>query len=528
VRASGLSVAAKFSLATSAVVAVSMVVFTVVLYTVVSSSLSGEIDEAGISAVRAMVATDVSAWKEYEGTVVEGQEETAGETGQVTLPRGADAEVFRTRRDYNRTRARRIAAAAGTKILDAAVLDPSRKKVLNGSGISFQSHGNDRRVGEVQISEGLYRGSQRETRARTYTAPFRDSADRVRGYAILALSEEKIQKTLTKLLLMMGALTLLFIGVGLLSSWLLAQRITQPVAILTQDMESVAKGDLEHRTRAHSTDEIGVLARTFDHMTQSLLAAQGLERDQAAQAHQLELARQVQDALVPDELPAVSDYECASYSRQTENVTSVFYDVLPLDDGDTLLVLVSSSGAGIPGAMVVIMARSLLKALAPVERSPAELLRKVNAKLAPDLRRGMYVTALVARINKGGENVVLANAGHHPLLVCQKGAEEAEPFHSDGIALGFDKGPVFDRTIKDTELQVEPGMRLVMCTRSMFSLRSKEGKEVGERPVYKLLARESPKNSAAFVPLVGHKLDALQVGEEGEGGVAFLTLKRIT
>ena len=527
-RASGLSVAFKFSLATSAVLAVSMVVFTIVLFNVIASVLSDEIDEAGVSAVRAMAATDVGAWGQLYGTSQQGKEQEMFETGKVTIPPG-EREQFVKQRSVNQRRAEGIALQAGTKILDAVILDASRSKVLNGkSQIKFAQDGDERLIGEVSIVSGLYTGGRDRTQARMYSAPFHDVDGELAGFAVVALSEDKIQKTLSRLLMILGFLTLIFIGVGVMSSWLLAQRITHPVVLLAQDMEQVAEGNLEHRTRAHSTDEIGVLARTMDRMTQNLRAAHELEREQAAQTHQLEIARQVQNALTPERLPAVAGYESIAHARSSGSVRPHYYDIIPQEDGTQLLVVASASGTGIPAAMVVIMARSLLKGLAPGDSSPAEILRRVNRNISGDLRSGMYVTLLLVRLDPKTSTLRFSNAGHHPLLLCRKGAAVAEPVYADGIALGFDKGPVFDRTIKDGECQLGVGDRILLCTRSLFSLKNSAGKEIGEKPIYELFARESAKNSAAFVPLVTHQLDRFTKNVQDVEDHLFLTLKRIS
>jgi serine phosphatase RsbU (regulator of sigma subunit) len=171
------------------------------------------------------------------------------------------------------------------------------------------------------------------------------------------------------------------------------------------------------------------------------------------------------------------------------------------------------------------MARSLLKALAPGETSPAELLRKVNRQLAPDLRRGMYVSALLVRADPAGGKLLVANAGHHPLLVVRKGAAKAEPFHSDGIALGFDKGPVFDRTIKDRELAVGAGDRALLCTRSMFATQDAAGNEIGEARVYSLFAKQSAQSSADFVEATLMALETFRDGAETREDITFLTIR---
>lgn len=523
-RATGMGVATQFTVATALTVAASMIVFGFALYQQVAGTLSQEIDAQGVAAARAAAVTEIDCWKPYHGTALQGEENDKN----AELPSDPhQRETFERRRDANVGRVRRMASGGDTKILDAAIFD-LQDSILNGpEKIGFNPDGTNHRIGDVEVQGGSYTtgGRMGLTRARLYKAPITSAFGAKAGYAVVAISAERIDEALSDLTVRLMLLTLLFIAVGAVVAWFVAKRVTRPISLLCEDIETVARGDLEHRTPARSNDEIGVLARTFDRMTQNLLGMQDLERQQAAQEHQIEVAREVQAALLPEQLPQVPGYEVAVASRPAQKIAGDFYDVSDMAGGAKLLAVVSSSGAGIPGAMVVTMARSLLKALAPGENSPADLLRKVNRLLAPDLRRGMYVSALLVRADPGGGKLIAANAGHHPLLVCRSGAARAEPFHSDGIALGFDKGPVFDRTIKDRELAVAAGDRALLCTRSIFATKDAAGNEIGEARVYSLFAKHSARKSADFVDATLIALETFRQGAATLEDITFLTIR---
>jgi sigma-B regulation protein RsbU (phosphoserine phosphatase) len=172
------------------------------------------------------------------------------------------------------------------------------------------------------------------------------------------------------------------------------------------------------------------------------------------------------------------------------------------------------------------MARSFVTAHAEREASPQVLLKVVNRLLSPDLRRGLYVTALTCLLDPRTGKVVMANAGHNPLIYYSAAEKKLKTVHSDGIALGFDKGPVFERTLREIELDLAAGDRIVMCTKGLFGIKDHEGKELGEERFYRVVEREAGKDSSAFVKLVAHALE--KFGENGwvETDVTFVTLRR--
>jgi serine phosphatase RsbU (regulator of sigma subunit) len=531
-RTSGVGVAMQFSLAMAGTIAGALLIFGLILHRLLSGSLSDEIDATGVQAVRAIAAVDANCWEPYHETALEGrgpEARSSGGLGNVVL-RPEQKAQYEKRHELNRWRLDRLVAAGGSKLLDVVILDPSMKQVINGAAISFEPTGT-RSFAEVSIQEGMFvskSGTAQEARtpARIYSADVTDQEGRVAARAVVALSAEKIAESLGRVLLSMLLLVLVFVGLGVLVSWWLAQRITRPILQLSEDIETVAAGDLEHRTHAHSSDEVGVLARTFDRMTQSLHEMQGVRQQQAAQSHQLEVAREVQAALLPEKLPPIPDFECHAAAKPAAKIAGDFYDVSDMAGGAKLVAVVSASGSGVPGALLVTMARTAMKSMASAENSPAELLRRVNRLLAPDLRRGMYVSALLVRIEAGGGRLVMANAGHVPLLLWRPGAEAADSVHGDGIALGFDKGPIFDRTIKDKELELAVGTRALFCTRGVFAVKDAAGRELGEGGAQRLFASEAHRSGADYVAHTLAAIEAYRSGAETVDDVTFVALRR--
>ncbi len=528
IKPAGLSLSSRFALATAFIIVLCIAVMTSITYRAVATALDKEIDDAGIQTVRALVVTDVRSWRPYYRTPVEGREEEFKEGIPSSLfTTDAQKSQFERQKQTNRNRAQSVARGGDTKLLDAVILDAERVRVINGQGpIKFRPAGGERVVGNVAIQTGIYEGAV-TTAARSYGAPMLDADGRVEGYAVVVLSEDKIQRMLAEMLRYLALLAGAFIVVGVLVSWFLGSRITRPLAHLLEDMEAVARGDLEHKTGSHSSDEIGVLARTFDRMTQNLNAARHLQRKQAAQEHQIGIAREVQARLFPRELPRIAGFECATTPQPRSAAAADFYDLFALQEGRYLLAMVSSSGSDLAGSMIVLMARTLVKSLSSGESSPAEILRKVNHFLSPDLRPGMYVTALLAILDANTATIEFANAGHSPLVCCKSGQRVAAPLHSEGIALGFDSGPVFNRTIRDRSVELKVGDRLVLCAPSVFVVDEQSGDQLAEEQVLGILGRHSASSSESFVSQVMQTLAEMTGASRKERETAFLTIKRL-
>ncbi len=537
IRRTGMGVASKFALVISISIAAFMALFGFIVSADFRSALNEEIDAAGVGAVRALALPDYLSWSivdgAYSGTDFAKYEEAVA-LGERKMPEEgltfAEKERAERRIGFNKRRLERI-LSKDDRILNAVIYNADRTRFSlqagGESGLAFNGSQAPDREG-VKVEKGVVRHKDgRETVARQYSAPIvNEDGRKVDGWATIILNEESIQDKISAVQTYLVMLALVFVGLGVGVAFWMGGRITLPITTLTRDVEIIAKGDLEHKPRVMGRDEISVLARTVDKMAKSLLEAQNSELEHARQKHQLQVALEIQANLFPKHLPAIPGYDVASHYQAGPEVGGDYYDVIVLPDGRWLMMVASASGKGIPAAMLTTMARSFITALAEREKSPQELLKVVNRLLSPDLRRGMYVTALMVLLDPRTGRLVVANAGHNPLIWYSGGEKKVKAVHCDGIALGFDKGPVFDRTMREFETEMKPGDRIVLCTPGLFSIKNQGGQELGEARFFQLVEREGAKDSTAFVKLVAHTLERFGEGGWMETDVTFVTLQR--
>jgi serine phosphatase RsbU (regulator of sigma subunit) len=151
----------------------------------------------------------------------------------------------------------------------------------------------------------------------------------------------------------------------------------------------------------------------------------------------------------------------------------------------------------------------------------------VNRELARDMRRGMYVSALYVVIEPGQHRAMVACAGHKFPLVRWSAADgKVRLIHPEGIALGFDKGPIFERRLELTEVAIEPGDRLVLANTGPAVLKNDAGAEFGEKQLYTLVQRFGPKPTEEFLERIRSVLEAYAGKTSIERDIALLTVAR--
>jgi hypothetical protein len=191
------------------------------------------------------------------------------------------------------------------------------------------------------------------------------------------------------------------------------------------------------------------------------------QRRKAVLEQELLSARELQQVLIPEKPPTLPGYTISTAFQPALDVGGDFFQVIPIDDGDTastLIVLGDVSGKGLRAAMAVSLIVGAVRALAEATSSPAEILAGLSRRLYGRLQGG-FTTCLVLRLGPDGA-CTIASAGHPaPYL---NGRELDLP---GALPLGIDPAIAYD----EIRLKVERGDRLALYTDGLLEARAASG-----------------------------------------------------
>src|SRR5215211_5061149 len=176
------------------------------------------------------------------------------------------------------------------------------------------------------------------------------------------------------------------------------------------------------------------------------LAQQRLDhelRERQRIEQELLVARRIQQASLPKEAPTLEDWQISPYYQPAREVGGDFYDFFELPNGRLGIVVGDATGKGVPAALVMASARSMLRAVAQASNSPGDALRRVNHPLATDIPPNMFVTCFYAILDPKSGSLIYANAGHDlPYLRRRNG--DAEELRARGMPLGLMPGMSYE------------------------------------------------------------------------------------
>jgi sigma-B regulation protein RsbU (phosphoserine phosphatase) len=180
--------------------------------------------------------------------------------------------------------------------------------------------------------------------------------------------------------------------------------------------------------------------------------------------NELQVAREVQNILLPSRAPDLEDYRLAGTNLPAKVVSGDYFDYIEIDATHYGVLIADVSGKGAAASIIMAMCRSVVRSFARDNHSPADVLDKVNRALYPDIRLDMFISLAYVVLDRHSNEVVLARAGHDPPLYFSMKTGAVTQLEPPGMALGIDDGDAFARATRDFPFRMEAGDALLLYT----------------------------------------------------------------
>ena len=219
-----------------------------------------------------------------------------------------------------------------------------------------------------------------------------------------------------------------------------------------------------------------------------------LQREVERFNHDLDIARSIQQGLLPSGSPGLSDFDVAGWNQPADQTGGDYFDWQTMPDGRLALSLGDATGHGIGPALVTASCRAYARATVLTGESD-RLLDNMNRLLAEDLPQNRFVTFAVMFLDPISSCIQILSAGHGPILWYKRAADTLQNIDAHGIPLGMMAGAKYARA---TELCLARGDMLVLVTDGFYEWENPEGEEFGLKRLEAVI-RESRDYSAEEV-----------------------------
>lgn len=260
----------------------------------------------------------------------------------------------------------------------------------------------------------------------------------------------------------------------------------QPLGILnvaTEDWQFLTAADLQLLSAVGAQVAVALeRARLFD---VTLAQQRRLERE-------LKLAREVQDSLLPNELPVIPGFSMAAEWRSAFEMAGDFYDIFRLPDRRWGIVVADVSDKGAAAAMYMAMTRSLIRMSAANYVGPAGVLKDVNQQLIEHSTSDMFVTVFYAVLDTELQQITYANAGQNPPLL-RRSTDVIKKLMPTGAALGL----MDDVAMTESSFPLMSSDSLVIYTDGVTDALNSQGEQYDLARLIEALAK-APVSEAAL------------------------------
>src|SRR5215211_7223133 len=258
----------------------------------------------------------------------------------------------------------------------------------------------------------------------------------------------------------------------------------------------------------------GKVVETWDSYDQLSLMRQSTEQE-------LRLARSIQQASLPKEVPTLEGWQISPFYRPAREVGGDFYDFHFLSEDRVGLVVGDATGKGVPAALVMSTTLGMIQLAAGAldSSSPGEVLSRVNETLFARIPPNMFVTCFYAILDPENASLSYANAGHDPPYLQRRG--EAEELRARGMPLGLMPGMDY----KEKEIVLDAGEVALFYTEGLVEAHNPKGEMFGFPRLRALIAEHAVEGSLGEF-LMEELYSFVGEGWEQEDDITLLTLHR--
>ena len=296
-------------------------------------------------------------------------------------------------------------------------------------------------------------------------------------------------------------------------------RTVSDIKQVSKAADKVARGNYRQTLPVKTRDEVGELTLSFNTMVHQLE-----ERMQMKEA--MNLAMEVQQNLLPAEMPQVKGLDIAGKSIYCDETGGDLYDFLELccRNSDQIGIAVGDvSGHGISAALLMATVRAFLRSRVTQPGSLSEIINDVNRLVAHDTREtGQFMTLFYAEIDPSEKSIRWIRAGHDPAMLYSPDSDTFVELMGNGIALGIDGGSEYqDQIIKG----LSQGQVLLIGTDGIWETQNESGEMFGKKRLKALIRRFAHLSSKKMITSIIEELQTFRKSAKQDDDITLAVIK---
>jgi serine phosphatase RsbU (regulator of sigma subunit) len=267
-----------------------------------------------------------------------------------------------------------------------------------------------------------------------------------------------------------------------------------------------------------------VVAREFRAQVEVALREAETRREMENLQHDLDVARSIQQSLLPRSMPQVSGWDIAAWNQPADQTGGDYYDWQPLPNGKFVTALADVTGHGIGPALLASVCRAYARTNFRNQESFLKAMEEINSAVAADVREGRFITFVAAIFGPDSSNVELLSAGHAPLFLYMLKQDRFDLMEANALPLG-----ISDTFASDPPycLELASGDLLLLATDGFFEWANAREERFGTERLGQTIRAARERSAAEIIASLHHEVLRFAGGTKQMDDLTAIVLKRV-
>jgi serine phosphatase RsbU (regulator of sigma subunit)/anti-sigma regulatory factor (Ser/Thr protein kinase) len=323
-------------------------------------------------------------------------------------------------------------------------------------------------------------------------------------------------------------IAIFFWSTTIVGVFLLGSTFISPIRKLADEIARIsATGQARELRFTTRNPEVSRIGQAFNDIMKNLRITQGQLTDQTRLRRELQLAQEIQNALLPKQVPTLEGFDIDAAYRAAQEVGGDYYDFFEVDQNSIGIVVADVSGKGIGSSMVMTMIRTSMRLEARGNKRASFVLDKVNRIAVGDIKKGMYVTMYYVILDSKKRIVNYSSAGHNPMIIYRRDSDTVSFLNPGGIAVGIDLGDPneFKKRITSEKLKLKKGDLLFIYTDGITEAMNEKREQFGENRLIDFIQKYANLTSREFKQKLNDELTTFTKGYPQSDDITFVVIK---
>ncbi len=250
------------------------------------------------------------------------------------------------------------------------------------------------------------------------------------------------------------------------------------------------------------------------------------ETEKQKMEHDLENARRIQKTLLPKVFPKINGLDLSGKMIPAMHVGGDYFDLIKISDKKLFVVVGDVSGKGLSASFYMSKLQTMIRLYCIDGKLPREVLIDVNKNIFENIERGWFITVSLALFDLETKRITFCRAGHPGLIRIRNG--ECNTFESGGMGVGLDKGELFNSSLEEQSLHLQPNDLFFFYSDGVTELMNSENEFYGEDRLIRLLTDNSAKSCSVIENTLLNELTDFRDKVPQYDDITILTVKFLT